>query len=65
VTAASLATWNYLQPNAKLTAGKKMAELVPSKEARSVGAKTPKRTGSQEKKPAKPAAKAVQRTAQR
>ena len=65
VTAASLATWNNLQPNAKLTAGKKLAVLVPSKEARSVGAKTPKRTGSQEKKPAKPAAKAVQRTAQR
>jgi membrane-bound lytic murein transglycosylase D len=65
VTAASLATWNNLQPNAKLTAGKKLALFVPSKEARSVGAKTPKRTGSQTKKPAKPTAKASPRKAQR
>ena len=65
VTATSLATWNNLQPNAKLTAGKKLAVLVPSKEARNVGGKTAKRTGTPGKKPATPAPKAVKRTAQR
>ncbi len=65
VTAASLATWNNLQPNAKLTAGKKLAVFVPSKEARNVGGKTAKRTGTPGKKPATPAPKAVKRTAQR
>ena len=65
VTAASLATWNNLQPNAKLSAGKKLAVFVPSKEARSVGAKTPKKAASAQKKPAKPAPQTAKRTAQR
>jgi membrane-bound lytic murein transglycosylase D len=71
VTAANLATWNDLKPNAKLTAGKKLAVLVPSKETRRLGKTAP--TTGQGKKPsslktkpaAKPASKSTQRRAQR
>jgi hypothetical protein len=71
VTAANLATWNNLNPNVKLTAGKKLAVLVPSKETRRLSKTTP--TAGKGKKPsptktpsaAKPASKSTQRAAQR
>jgi membrane-bound lytic murein transglycosylase D len=71
VTAANLATWNDLKPNVKLTAGKKLAVLVPSKETRRLSktapaaAKGKKPSSSKTKPAAKPAPKSTQRTAQR
>jgi membrane-bound lytic murein transglycosylase D len=71
VTAANLATWNDLKPNVKLTAGKKLAVLVPSKETRRLNKSAPttgpgKKPSSAKTKPAgKPAPKSTQRKAQR
>ena len=71
VTAASLATWNNLQPNAKLVTGKKLAVFVPSKESRRVGAKAPAKVPvksvakDKSKSKTKPAPQAVKRSAQR
>jgi membrane-bound lytic murein transglycosylase D len=67
VTAANLATWNNLNPNVKLTAGKKLAVLVPSKETRRLS-KTAPAVGKGQKPSAtqaKPAPKSTQRPAQR
>ncbi len=75
VTAANLATWNDLNPNVKLTAGKKLAVLVPSKETRRLNKTSPaagkgKKPSATQAKPAaksavKPAPKSKQRPAQR
>lgn len=74
VSAASLATWNGLKPNANLAPGKKLAVLVPSKESRRMAKAAPKSgqapkakapTSSKSKTASKPAQKSPQRTAQR
>lgn len=69
VTAANLATWNDLNPNVKLTAGKKLAVLVPSKETRRLSkaapaaAKGKKPSAANTKSAAKPAAKSAAKPA--
>ncbi|MFN8954238.1 MAG: transglycosylase SLT domain-containing protein [Burkholderiales bacterium] len=76
VTAANLATWNDLQTNSKLTAGKKLAVFVPSKESRrlskappgpqAAGKSRPKaQSGKPAKRSDKPARKPAPRVAQR
>lgn len=51
VSAANLATWNDLHPQSKLTAGKKLAVFVPSKENRRVSKTAPGSTGAGKGKP--------------
>ena len=75
VSAANLATWNNLNPNVKLTAGKKLAVLVPSKETRRLSKPVPAAGKGQQpnstkalpaaKAAAKPAPKSTQRAVQR
>jgi LysM repeat protein len=71
VTAANLATWNDLSPHVKLTAGKKLAVLVPSKETRRLSKTAPaagkgkKPSATKAKSAAKPAAKPAPKSSQR
>jgi membrane-bound lytic murein transglycosylase D len=67
VNAANLATWNNLNPNIKLTAGKKLAVLVPYKESRRLSKTAPAAVKGQKPNStqAKPAPKSTQRKAQR
>jgi LysM repeat protein len=69
VTAANLATWNDLSPHVKLTPGKKLAVLVPSKETRRLSKTAPaagkgkKPSATKAKSAAKPAAKSAAKPA--
>jgi membrane-bound lytic murein transglycosylase D len=69
VTAANLATWNDLSPHVKLTPGKRLAVLVPSKETRRLSktapaaAKGKKPSATNAKSAAKPAAKPAAKSA--
>ena len=66
VTAANLAAWNQLKPNARLVAGKKLAVYVPSKNTRTATKSPARRASPARKQGPSPSSNAKSRpTAQR
>ena len=66
VSAANVADWNRLKPNAALTNGQTLAIYVPAKASRAAGKTSPKRAAVQKgKAPAKAAARSSKPTAKR
>lgn len=66
VSAANVADWNRLKPNAALTNGQTLAIYVPAKASRAAGKTSPKRAAVQKgKAPAKAAARSTKPTAKR
>ena len=66
VSAANVADWNRLQPNAKLSKGQSLSIYVPAKASRRAAKSPPRRAAAQRSKaPAKAAARAAKSTAKR
>ena len=66
VSAANVADWNRLKPNAALTNGQTLAIYVPAKASRAAGKTSPKRAAVQKgKAPAKAAARSSKPTTKR
>ena len=66
VSAANVADWNRLKPNAALTNGQTLAIYVPAKASRAAGKSSPKRAAVQKgKAPAKAAARGAKPAAKR